>query len=211
MSVFISTKKKMDAMSIAKISMLGALSCLFMLFQFPLPLIAPPFYQIDFSEVVVLIGGFALGPWAAVCIEGIKILLNFVMNGSTTMGVGELANFIMGCALALPAAIIYKKGKNKKSACIGMLCGTIAMTIAGALLNYFVLIPAYAFFMAPAITVEGIVAMGTAIHANINTLWEVILICVVPFNLLKGILVSLIVFISYKKISVLIKNNSKKA
>ena len=88
MSVFISTKKKMDAMSIAKISMLGALSCLFMLFQFPLPLIAPPFYQIDFSEVVVLIGGFALGPWAAVCIEGIKILLNFVMNGSTTMGVG---------------------------------------------------------------------------------------------------------------------------
>lgn len=211
MSAIISTKKKMDVMSIAKISMLGALSCLFMLFQFPLPFIAPPFYQIDFSEVVVLIGGFSLGPWAAVCIEGIKIILNFVMNGSTTMGVGELANFIMGCALALPASIIYRKGKSKKSACIGMIYGTISMTIAGALLNYFVLIPAYAFFLSPAITVEGIVAMGTAIHANIDTLWEVVLICVVPFNLIKGILVSIIVFLSYKKLSLLIKTNTKKA
>lgn len=205
MSVSISTKKKMDVMTIAKVSMLGALSCLFMLFQFPLPFIAPPFYQIDFSEVVVLIGGFSLGPWAAVFIEAIKILLNFVMNGTATMGVGELANFIMGCSLAVPAAIIYKKGKNKKSACIGMLCGTILMAITGSLLNYFILIPAYAFFMAPAITIEGIIAMGSTIHSSIDTLWKIILLCVVPFNIIKGTLVSIIVLLSYKKISILLK------
>ena len=110
-----STKKRMNIHTIAKISILSALATILMLFEFPLP-IAPPFYEMDFSEVVVLIGGFAMGPWAAVCIEGLKVLLNLILNGTITAGVGELGNFLVGCSFILPAVFIYQKKKSKKNA-----------------------------------------------------------------------------------------------
>lgn len=202
MSSYVSTKKSMNIHTITKISILSALSFVLMMVQFPLP-IAPPFYQIDFSEVVVLIGGFALGPWAAVCIEGIKIILNLLINGTITMGVGELANFLIGCAFVLPAILIYRKEKTKKHALIGLFVGILAMTIMGIIMNYFVLIPAYTSFAN--IPLDVILGMGKAINANINGLWGLILLCVVPFNLIKGFLVSAIVTICYKKVSPLLK------
>ena len=113
MSAYVSTKKQMSMQTIAKISMLGALACVLMMFEIPLP-IAPPFYKIDFSEVVVLIGGFAMGPWAAVAIEGLKVVLNLLLNGTITMGVGEFANFLIGCALVVPATVFYQHEKTKK-------------------------------------------------------------------------------------------------
>ena len=96
---------------LVKIAMLAAVATVLMLVEFPLPFIAPPFYELDFSEVPVLIGAFAMGPLAGAIIELIKILLNFVLNGTVTAGVGELGNFIVGCALIVPAAMIYKKSK----------------------------------------------------------------------------------------------------
>lgn len=204
MSEYVSTKSRFNVNTIAKISILGALACILMLFEIPLPF-APTFYQLDFSEVIVLIGGFAMGPWAAVCIEGLKILLNLLLNGSITMGVGELANFIIGCSLVVPAILIYQVQKTKQHAIIGLVIGTIIMTIVGALINYFVLIPAYAFFMQPALTMDIIVGMGSAINPNISGLLTLIVFCVVPFNIVKGIAVSTIVFITYKKAAPLLK------
>lgn len=201
------TKKHMNAQFVAKIAMLGALACIIMFFQFPVPF-APSFYQLDFSEVVVLIGGFALGPIAAIAIEAMKILLYMLLRGSLTMGIGELANFIIGCSFVLPCIGIYLRNKSKKQACLGLLCGSICMTIVAALINYFVLIPAYAFFMAPALTTEMIIDMGHTINANINGLYMLILLCIVPFNLLKAGLVSVIIFFSYKKLSMLLKVKS---
>lgn len=202
MSAYVSTKNRMNIHAITKISILGALSFILMLFEFSIP-IAPTFYQMDFSEVVVLIGGFALGPWAAVCIEGLKIVLNLLFNGTITMGVGEFANFLIGCAFVLPAVILYQKEKTKKHAFIGLCVGVIMMSIVGALLNYFVLIPAYTTFAN--IPLDTILNMGKAINSNINGLFALIMICVVPFNIIKGILVSTLVFLSYKKISPLFK------
>ncbi|MEF9966952.1 MAG: ECF transporter S component [Longicatena sp.] len=204
MSAYVSTKSRLDVHSIAKISILGALACILMMFQFPLPF-APAFYQLDFSEVIVLIGGFALGPWAAVCIEALKIVLNLLLNGSATMGVGELGNFIIGCALVLPPVILYKKEKTKKHAIVGLLIGTILMSIVGAIVNYFVLLPAYAFFMQPYLTIDMIIGMGHAINSNINSLLPLVLICVVPFNIVKGIMVSAVVMLTYKKIAPVLK------
>ncbi|MEG2507122.1 MAG: ECF transporter S component [Longicatena sp.] len=204
MSAYVSTKSRLDVHSIAKISILGALACILMMFQFPLPF-APAFYQLDFSEVVVLIGGFALGPWAAVCIEALKIVLNLLLNGSATMGVGELGNFIIGCALVLPPVILYKKEKTKKHAIVGLLIGTILMSVVGAIVNYFVLLPAYAFFMQPYLTIDMIIGMGHAINSNINSLLPLVLICVVPFNIVKGIMVSAVVMLTYKKIAPVLK------
>lgn len=204
MSENISTKSRLNVTTIAKISVLGALACILMIFQIPLPF-APTFYQLDFSEVIVLIGGFAMGPWAAVCIEALKIVLNLLLNGSATMGVGELANFIIGCSLTVPAILIYQKQKSKKHAIVGLIIGTLLMTLIGTLINYFVLVPAYAFFMQPALTMDMIISMGAIMNPNINGLLTLVIFCVVPFNLLKGALVSAVVFITYKKIAPLLK------
>lgn len=204
MSAYVSTKSRLSVHTLAKISMLGALACVLMIFQVPLPF-APPFYQLDFSEVVVLIGGFAMGPWAAVCIEGLKIILNIMINGSSTMGVGEFANFLIGCSLVIPAILIYQREKTKKHAIIGLIAGTLLMTCVGALVNYFILIPAYAFFMQPGLTLDIIINMGTIINPNIDGLAALILLCVVPFNIVKGCIVSAVVFISYKKVAPLLK------
>lgn len=202
MSAYVSTKNRMNIHAITKISILGALSFILMMFEFPLP-IAPTFYQLDFSEVVVLIGGFALGPWAAVCIEGLKVILNLMINGTITAGVGEFANFLIGCSLVLPAVFIYQKDKSKKHALIGLCLGVVLMTIVGAILNYFVLIPAYTMFAK--IPLDVILTMGKAVNSNIDGLFALIMICVVPFNLIKGIMVSAVVFLCYKKISPLLK------
>ena len=126
-----------------QVAMLGAAAVVLMFFDIPLPF-APSFYKIDLSEVPVLIGAFAMGPLAGAAIELIKILLNLVMKGSTTAGVGEVANFLIGCAYVMPAAWIYKTQKTKKNAMIGMAVGTVFLAAAGGLLNAFVLLPAYA-------------------------------------------------------------------
>ena len=93
--------------TMAQVGMLSAIAVVLMLFEIPLPF-APAFYEIDFSEVPVLVGCFAMGPAAGVAIEFLKILLNFAINGTATAGVGEIANFLIGCSLVVPAALIYK-------------------------------------------------------------------------------------------------------
>ena len=191
--------------TLAQIAMLGAVATVLMLFEFPLPFIAPPFYELDFSEVPILVGAFAMGPLAGVAIEAIKILLNFVINGTITAGVGEFANFILGCAFLLPASLIYRQKKTKKRAIIGMALGTVIMTVAGCVMNAFVLLPAYgAAFGMP---VDAFVQMGTAINQSINSLFTFAVLAVGPFNLIKGILDSVIVMLIYKRIRVILKGD----
>ena len=107
------------------VGMLAAISTILMLFEFPLPFLAPGFYELDFSEVPILIGAFALGPVAGVLTELVKVLLNLVVNGTQTAFVGEFANFVMGCMFVLPASLIYKMKKSRKHAVIGLAAGTV--------------------------------------------------------------------------------------
>ncbi len=116
----------------------------------------------------MLIGAFAMGPLAGAAIELIKILLNLVMKGSTTAGVGEVANFLIGCAYVMPAAWIYKTQKTKKNAMIGMAVGTVFLAAAGGLLNAFVLLPAYA--AAFGMPMDALVGMGSAVNKAITSL-----------------------------------------
>lgn len=191
-------KFKLNAKSISKIGMLSAIAAILMVFEIPVPWIAPPFYQIDFSEVPILIGGFALGPAAGVLIVFIKNLLKVAITGTATGGVGEVANFLIGCAFVLPSAIYYKRNKTRKGAAISLGIGTISMTILGSLLNAFVLLPVYA--SAFGVPVNAIIEMGTAINSKITGLSTFVLMAVAPFNLFKGALVSFITFLIYKKI-----------
>lgn len=191
--------------TLAQIAMLGAVATVLMLFEFPLPFIAPPFYEMDFSEVPVLVGAFAMGPVAGIAIEAIKILLNFVINGTITAGVGELANFIFGCAFLLPAALIYRSNKTRKNAIIGMAVGTVVMTVAACIMNALVLLPAYgAAFGMP---VDAFVQMGTSINKAIDSLFTFAVLAVGPFNLIKGIAVSVVVLLIYKRIRVILKGD----
>lgn len=187
---------------IVKISVLASLAFIIMLWEIPLPF-APPFYKLDFSEVIVLIGGFSLGPLAAVAIEALKIILYLLFRSSITMGVGELANFFVGVMFVVPACYFYQKNKSKKHALVGLMIGSTLMSITACLINYFVLIPAYAFFME--IPINALVDMGTSVNSSINSLLSLVVLATLPFNIVKAILVSLIVFISYKKISIIIK------
>lgn len=204
MNMTANSKKKLSTRMIAQIGMLGAIAVVLMLFEIPLPF-APSFYEIDFSEVPVLIGCFSMGPLAGVLIELIKIILNLCINGSVTAGVGELANFVIGCALVLPAAFIYKRKKTKKGAIIGLVTGTLFMTISGCFINAYIMLPTYA--KAFGMPIEALVEMGTAVNASITDLMTFVMFAVVPFNLLKGVLVSIIVLLIYKKISPILKMN----
>lgn len=197
-------KTKLGTREIVTIGMLGAIAVVLMLFEIPLPF-APPFYEIDFSEVPVLVGCFALGPVAGILIEFVKILLNLVINGSATAGVGELANFCIGCSLCIPAGIIYKRKKTKKGAMIGLISGTLIMTFLGCFINAYIMLPTYA--KAFKIPIEGLIEMGTKVNASITDLFTFVMFAVVPFNLLKGVLVSIIVILIYKKISPIIKRH----
>lgn len=194
----VQTIRKSRVKVIVQTGMLAAISIILMLFEFPLPF-APSFYEIDLSEVPVMVGCFALGPVAGAAIELVKILLNFVVTGTDTAGVGELANFIIGCALCVPAGIIYKRNRTRKSALIGMIAGVLVMTAAGCIINAFVLLPVYS--TAFGMPIDALVGMGTAVNPAINSLTTFVIFAVAPFNLLKGAIVSAVVFLIYKKIS----------
>ena len=180
--------------------MFGALGAMLMLFEFPIPFIAPPFYGLDLSEIPVLVGTFSMGPLAGLVIELVKILVKLVLKPTTTGFVGEFANFCIGCSLVLPAGFLYKRNKTKKGALIGMIIGTVSMAVIGAVLNALVMIPFYSNFM----PLESIIAAGAAINPVVSNVWTFAFACVAPFNLVKGALVSLITTLVYKRISIII-------
>ena len=127
-------RKILDTRSVVMTGMFSAIALILFLFEFPLPF-APAFYEVDFSELPVLIGTFAFGPVAGVMIEFCKILLKLVIKGTSTAFVGDLANFVIGCSLLLPASFVYEWKKTKKGAVLAVVAGTICMTTFGSLFN----------------------------------------------------------------------------
>jgi riboflavin transporter FmnP len=187
--------------------MLGALAMLLHLFDFPVPFLAPGFYKLDFSEIPVMIGAFYLGPVGGVIIELVKILLKLVIKGTTTAFVGDLANFVVGCAFVVPASIIYHIKKSKKTAIAGLITGTIVITIFASMFNAIYLIPAFsALYGMP---LDSIVAMGSAINPAITSVTMMALLAVAPLNLLKGVLISVPTMLLYKRISKFLHNTAQ--
>lgn len=183
---------------IAKVAVLGAVAFVIMLAEIPLPFF-PPFYKLDFSEVVVLMGGFALGPLPAVAIEALKIILNLMFTGTMTAYVGEIANFLIGLSFVLPAVIIYHKNKTRQNAIRGLLIGSVCLIVVGALLNGFVLLPAYSYFYH--MPMDALIGMGSALIPAIRDRLTFVLFATAPFNLIKAIVTSLLTIALYKRIS----------
>ena len=179
---------------ITKIAILSAAAAVTMLIEIPFA-----FYRLDISEVFVLMGGFALGPAAAAIIELIKNLLNLLLNGTITGGIGELANFLLGCAFTVPAALIYKISKTKKHAAIGCAVGGAALTVAAVPMNLYVLIPA--FCAALHVSEADIIGMGSAVIPAIDSMPKLMLLLTVPFNIVKALLAAVLTMLLYKKVS----------
>ena len=194
------SKKLLNVRNVVLMGMFGAIGAVLMLFEFPLPFIAPSFYGLDLSEIPVLVGTFAMGPVAGAVTEMVKILIKLVLKPTSTGFVGEFANFCIGCALVLPAGIIYKLRKTKQGAIIGMVTGTVCMALVGAVLNALVMLPFYSNFM----PLEAILQAGAAINPAIGSVWTFVFLAVAPFNLIQRALVSLITALVYKRISIMI-------
>lgn len=180
-------------------AMLSAIAVILMHLEFPLSFL-PPYLKFDLGELPALIGSFALGPWWGVLICLAKNLL--CVYKTATAGVGELANFLVGASFVLTAGLIYQKHKTKKSAIIAALLGTVAMTIVSFPINYFI---TYPFYMKAMLPYEAIVGMYSAICPFADNLIKGLLIFNLPFTFAKGIIISIITILVYKKLSPILK------
>lgn len=166
-----------------KISLLSAIALILMYIDFPvIPMF--PWLKIDLSDVPALMAVFGFGPLAGVLIELIKNVVIVLIKGTQTGLVGETANFLVGVALILPAGLVYNKMKSKKTAILGMVLGAVSMEIVGILANVYFLLPAYGMQMSPAQSIQYI-TLG-----------------LLPFNGIKALIVSVVTYIVYKKVSV---------
>ena len=184
---------------LVKIAILGAISFVIMLFEFPLPFLVPSFIKLDFSDLPALIAAFSLGPIAGVICELLKNLLFIIIRGTQSAYVGEFANFLIGSSLCLTAGIIYRIRKTRKMALISLCVATIIMALVGCVLNYFVLLPFYENAMN--FPISAIVDAAHAVNSIVTDKFTLILFAILPFNLLKGIVISIITFVVYKAIS----------
>ncbi len=189
-------KSNLSVQYMTRIAILGALSAI--LFMIEIPVVA--FYKLDVSTLPALLGAFSMGPWAGLAILAIKDV--FGLLHSSTMYVGELADFIMGAAFILPAALIYRFRKTRKNALIGVIAGTVAMIAVSVLVNWKIMIPFY--MTAFGMPMESIIGMAQKTMPFVNTEWELLLYVTAPFNLLKGIVLSALTFLLYKRLSPLL-------
>lgn len=194
-------RSKSNTKVMSRIGMLSAIAFVLMFFEVPLTFVAPDFIKLDISDLPAMIGSFTMGPVAAIIISAIKNILKILLKGTSTGGIGELSNFIIASILTATAGIIYKRHRNIKGAIVGMLLGTVIMTAGAIISNYYFIFPLYANFM----PMEAILNAGHAVNSNINSLWDMMIYSLVPFNLIKGFLVSAVTMLIYKRISYLFK------
>ena len=180
------------------IAICAAVAAVLHILDFPLLFLAPEFYKLDFSELPIMLCGFYLGPSAAVVCQALKIILKLLLKGTSTAFVGDFANFAVGCSFVLPALIVYHTKKCRATAIGGLVLGSLILTVFGSAFNALYLLPKFAELFMP---MEAILAAGSAIHPAIDSVWSMVLLCVAPLNLVKGISVSILTMLLYKRVA----------
>lgn len=193
---------RMKVKKIAFIGLMGAVSAVLMLFRFPIPFM-PPFLSFDLSGLMEMLGGFMFGPMAAACIIVVKILLQLVMQGSFSLGTGELQNLILSCSYVLPALIIYHRNKTKKMAITGMAVSTIFVSVMAVFTNLYLIIPFYVKLFG--MSMDDIISMCRTVNPAMKNVTTMAVFGLLPFNLIKYGVTSLVTFIVYKRLSRVIK------
>ena len=189
-------RRKDTVFTLTRCGILAAMAVI--LYYIEIPVVA--FYKLDLSTLPAILAGFAMGPVQGVAVVVIKNLVH--MLGTSTACVGELADIIMSSCFVIPASLIYRSHKDRRSAVKAMVVGTILMTISGILVNYFVLIPAYQVLMN--LPLDAIVAMGTKVWSYIDSTVKLVIFVTGPFNVLKGFTLSVVTYLLYKRVSPLL-------
>lgn len=196
---------KFSASYVAKIAVLTAISfILYQFVKFSLPFMFPSFLDMQISELPALLAGFSMGPVSGCLVILLKCLFKMLMT--STAYVGEATDILMGVALVLPASIIYSLKKDKKHAFLGLLVGTASFVIIGIIVNRFISIPFYVEFFFKGnfdilLNVVRPLYKGVT-QANFYTYY--LLLGVLPFNLIRCIIISALTFLLYKRLSVLL-------
>lgn len=188
------------ASKITYTAVFAAIATVLMYIEFPLPFM-PPFLKVDLSGAVVLIGAFIFGIGPAITMIGIKDLIH--LTQSQTGGSGELADFLMLSTLVIVAVLLYRAHKSRKMAAVGCVIGSVAMACMGMLTNYFLIIP---FYSAVGMPIDAILGACAAVNPAINGMGAYLLIGVLPFNLIKGAILTVITMLAYRKLSTFIKS-----
>lgn len=183
-----------------QIAILSALSFLLMMLEFPIPFM-PPWLKIDLSEIPIIFAGFSMGPVAGIFVALIKNVLHFILKNNDGTVVGEIASFLVGVALIVPAAIIYRKNPSKKQMLIALTVGSVVMIIVATLLNYFVLLPVYAKIFMP---MDKLIAMASKVNPMIKGMGTLIFVGVVPFNVIKCIILIIVTLLLYDRLAPLL-------
>ena len=188
-----STKKRFDTRQMVRVSILGLLGYILLMFNMPLP-IFPSFIKIDIANLPGIIASITMGPAAGAGVEFVKNIIKALL-ASETIGIGEVSNLICGVSLVVPIGIIYRKIPNVKGYILGSAAGILSLAIAASASNYFFIIPAYAVAFGG---MEAIIALCAKVNANVTDLSAVIVFAIIPFNLLKGTLNAVLGYLIYK-------------
>ena len=200
-TVSIAKSRKTAVLSVRTISMtamLSAVAYLLAFVEFPVPL-SPSFARMDLSDLPALIGAFAFGPLSGLLIELVKNALQLLTT--STGGIGEIANFLMGASYVVTAGFIYKRHKTKKTALAACVLASVVMGIAAALSNYFILLPLFETFM----PLEQLIASFGAFLPFIRTKLDIVLFNALPFNILKGLVIGGFAMLTYKRLAPILK------
>jgi len=192
------TASVLNTRAVTMTAMLAAISYILAFVEFPVPL-SPSFAKMDLSDFPALIGSFAFGPVCGVMIELVKNALQMI--STSTGGVGEFANFLMGGSYVLTAGMIYKWRKTKKMAMFSCVIASIVMGIVAAFANYFILLPLFETFM----PLDQLIASFEAFIPFIHTKLDVVLYNAFPFNLLKGLVIGAFTMLIYKRLTPVLK------
>lgn len=185
---------------IAITGILSALAAVIQMFEIPLPMLIPSFVKLDFSEIPAILATFLVSPVSGLAVCLIKNLIHLFTTNSA--GVGELANFILGACMVLPAGIIYKLKPTKGSAAIAMVVGSVFSAVISIFVNYYITYPFYSNFM----PMEAIIEAYKAINGGVGSLWDCLIWFNMPFTAAKFIIDSVVVFFIYKPLSKAVKN-----
>ena len=196
------TKVKLTTQTLCFIGLFGALSTVLMLFKLPLPF-APAFMKLDVAELPAILGSFMFGPVAGEFIVIIKLALNLLINGTDSMYVGELSNLLLSSAYVLSASLFYQRRKTRKNAAIALVTGVLATSILALISNTFFIFPAYA--VVYGLGMDKIVGMASAVNPLVHDTFTMMIFSVLPFNLIKYGVVSVITFLVYKKLHLFIQ------
>lgn len=198
----IMTKKVLTTKNLTMIAMFSAISAVLMVFEIQLPF-SPSFVKFDFSDLPVMLGGFLIGPFAGGIIAFMKILLHFLLNGTTSFFVGDLSNLLLTLSFVLPASFIYQQKKTKKTTIQGLLVSIICTSLLAIIFNLFLIFPLYLKVLN--LKMVNLINMIHVVNPLVKDVFTMIVFSLLPFNLFKYSIVSMITMLSYKKLSILFK------